>query len=418
MARRLLRDRNERRLLNKPRPLNEPRPSGRAVERKRGDQTLSKPSLASTVAAVVEAMEQIAPTWAAEEWDNVGLLVGDQGWPARRILLTIDLTAAVLDEARRGKFDLIVAYHPPIFRPVKRMRTDGADQSATAARAVAERIAIYSPHTALDAAPGGTNDTLAALCGLEGVTPASVAGAAGRQCKLVVFVPPSDADRLAEAIFEAGAGRIGDYEKCSFRLRGEGTFFGTEAAAPVVGRKGRLERVDEIRLEVVLPRQRLAAVTTALRKTHPYEEPAFDVYPLEPTLDRRIGQGRIGRFARTVTLSALARSLVGRTGATSAVTVGEGRRKLRRALVWVGAAGKSPIEALDRQADPPDVVITGELSHHEALHYLRQGLAAIALGHWASERPVLKPLSVRLSQLLPKVRVVVSRLDRDPFQSV
>jgi dinuclear metal center YbgI/SA1388 family protein len=370
-----------------------------------------------TVRSVVAAMERIAPTWAAEEWDNVGLLVGSDTWKAGRMLLTIDLTAAVLDEARLGRFDVIMAYHPPIFRPVKRMTVDRRRQDGVAAEALASRIAVFSPHTALDAAPGGTNETLAAMCGLEDVQPAAVVGAGNPQCKLVVFVPIADVERVAEAIFEAGGGRIGDYEKCSYRMRGEGTFFGLEGAKPAVGLKGRVERVAEIRLEVLLPRRRLADVTAAIRRTHPYEEPAFDVYPLEPLLDRRVGQGRIGRFAKATTLSGLARALARQTGAGAVATVGGGKTRLKRGLVWVGAAGSAALEAF-QLCGPGDVVITGEIRHHEAMQYGRLGVSAVALGHWASERSALKPLAVRLKKLLPNLEVAVSRADRDPFETV
>ncbi|HVP10819.1 MAG TPA: Nif3-like dinuclear metal center hexameric protein [Phycisphaerae bacterium] len=369
------------------------------------------------VKALVEAMEKIAPTWAAEEWDNVGLLVGSEAWKASRAMLTVDLTPAVLGEASGGGFDVIVAYHPPIFRPVKRMTPDGREQAGLAAEALARRIAVYSPHTAWDAAVGGTNDTLAGLCGLDDVRPAASVGAGDPKYKLVVFVPASHVERMAEAIYKAGAGRIGDYEKCSFRLRGQGTFFGTETTDPVVGRRGRLERVEEIRLEAIFPRRALAEVTAAIRRFHPYEEPAFDVYPLETVLDRRMGQGRIGRFAKPVTLRGLARSLACRVKAGSIVTIGGAGTRLRRGVVWVGAAGSAPLAAC-KPCGPGDVVITGEVRHHEALQYQRQGVAVIALGHWASERPALKPMAAGLKKLLPDVAVAISRADRDPFESV
>jgi dinuclear metal center YbgI/SA1388 family protein len=369
------------------------------------------------VRSVVEAMERIAPTWAAEEWDNVGLLVGSEAWKARRMLLTIDLTPAVLDEAKRGGFDVILAYHPPIFRPIKRMNVNRREQGGVAAEALAHGIAVYSPHTALDAAPGGTNETLAAICGLKEVRPVAAVGSGNPQCKLVVFVPLGYEEAVADAAFEAGAGRIGDYEKCTFRLRGEGTFFGTEATDPVVGRKGRLERVEETRLEAILPRRRLADVTAAIRRAHPYEEPAFDVYPLETILDRRIGQGRLGRFGKPITLSGLARSLARATKAGTVVMMGGRGTRLRRGVVWVGAAGPAPLEAC-QPCGPGDVVITGEIRHHDALQYGRLGVSAIALGHWASERPGLTPLAAGLNKLLPGLVVAVSRADRDPFEPV
>jgi len=363
-------------------------------------------------------MEQIAPTPAAEEWDNVGLLVGRRTWPLRRVLLTIDLTAAVLAEALGSRCDAILAYHPPIFRAVKRLIPSATEQEGLAAEALSRRIAVYSPHTALDAAQGGTNDTLADLAGLTDLSPFSPSAAIRDECKLVVFVPNAQVEKVAEAVFAAGGGRIGAYEKCSYRLSGEGTFFGTVATSPVVGKKGRLERVAETRLEVVFPLRRLAEVVAAVRGSHPYEEPAFDVYPLQSPPEGSVGQGRAGRFARPVSLGALGRLLAKKTRAANAVIVGRPGQRLSRGLVCVGAAGSLPFEIPDRPCGPGDVVITGEIRHHDALRYQRCGAAAIALGHWASERPVLRPLAKRLRPLLPAVSVTISRKDCDPFGSV
>jgi putative NIF3 family GTP cyclohydrolase 1 type 2 len=169
-------------------------------------------------------MEQIAPTWAAADWDNVGLLAGSRAWKVSRVLLTIDLTPAVLDEALGSRHDAIVSYHPPIFRPTKWMLADRRQAEGLAAEALSHRIAIYSPHTALDCAPGGTNDVLASLAGLERVTPFEAAASTNPSCKLVVFVPGEHSDKVADAMFAAGAGRIGAYERCSYRSRGTGTF--------------------------------------------------------------------------------------------------------------------------------------------------------------------------------------------------
>lgn len=379
---------------------------------------VTKRRTSTTVAKVAAAMDRIAPAWAAEEWDNVGLLAGGDAWPARRVLLTIDLTPAVLAEARKDRVDMVIAYHPPIFRPLKSMLVGRRDQASIAAEAVARRIAIYSPHTALDAAPGGTNDALADLCKLVDVKPAAPAGADGRQCKLVVFVPPENIEQVAEAVFQAGAGRIGDYEKCGFRLRGQGTFFGMEGADPVVGRKGRLETVDEIRMETVFPRRRLASVVQAIRRSHPYEEPAFDVYPLSAAPDRRTGQGRIGRFAKPTRLATLARMLVHKTKAACPTVVGAGGSVLRQCLVWAGAAGGSSFDTAVGSLGEGGVIVTGEIHHHDALRLARLGVAAVGLGHWASERPVLRPLRDALGRALPGVRLAVSVADCDPLQAI
>lgn len=371
-----------------------------------------------TVATLCEAMERIAPTWAAAEWDNVGLLAGARYWPLGRILLTIDLTPSVLNEAIRGRRQAIVTYHPPIFRPLKRIIADRRQAEGLAADALAHRIAVYSPHTALDCAPGGTNDVLADLAGLEEVRPFEALASSERSCKLVVFVPSEHVENVADAVFSAGAGRIGAYEKCSYRLDGVGTFFGSESTAPVIGRKGRLERVNEVRLEVVVPRTQLAGVTAAIRRSHPYEEPAFDFYPLEGLSDGKTGQGRVGRFARMVTLGALAKRLATKTGAPGAMRIGRAGERLHRGFVCVGAAGSLPFEIPGESLGWGDVVITGEIRHHDALRYARCGASAIALGHSVSERPVLAPLAAKLKKALPGVSIAVSRADRDPFEAV
>ncbi len=388
-------------------------PRGRRRHSAEGGGT--KPRKNANVASLATAMEQIAPTCAAEEWDNVGLLAGDAAWPVRKVLLTIDMTAAVLDEAKRGKADAVVSYHPPIFRAVKRMVIDRSDQEGLAAEALAHHIAIYSPHTALDSAPGGTNDTLAALCGLSDLRPMTPVTTDEAKCKLVVFVPAPQVEEVAEAIFSTGGGQIGEYEKCSYRLSGEGTFFGTDATNPVVGKRGRLERVEEIRLEAVLPKRRVAEITEAVRQAHPYEEPAFDVYPLDAVPDGEIGSGRIGHFAKPVKVGALAKTLARKTGAQNMMLIGGAGKSVKRGIVCVGAAGSMPFEMAGKACGKGDVVVTGEVSHHSALRYQRCGAAVVALGHWASERPVLRPLAAMLKDALPGVAVSTSRADRDPF---
>ena len=369
------------------------------------------------VADLCDAMEKIAPTWAAAEWDNVGLLVGDAKWAARRVLLTIDLTSAVLTEAKRTRCQAIVSYHPPIFRAIKRLLANATSQEGIAAQALSERIAIYSPHTALDAATGGTNDSLAKLCDVIDARPFHAASPPGETFKLVVFIPRANVEAVAEALYAAGAGRIGEYEKCSYRIEGLGTFLGGESTQPAVGRRGRLERVEEIRLEVVVPGGALHRVIASLYRAHPYEEPAFDVYPLKQSEKEPIGQGRMGNLKKPMSLGVLAKRLQRMTGAQCVQIVGQRAAKIRRAFICAGAAGRLPLEA-GEPCGKGDVVITGEIRHHDALQYERFGAAAIALGHWASERPVLRPLERALKKSVPAIEFVISRADCDPLRGV
>ena len=378
---------------------------------------MKRKSTAATVATLCDAMDSIAPRWAAAEWDNVGLIAGDRHWAVRRALVTVDLTPPVLDEAIRLRCQAIISYHPPIFKPVTRLIVDAAGQEAVVARALARNIAIYSPHTALDAAPGGTNDVLARLCDIVDPRPFTLAAPVCRSCKIVVFVPARDVDKVAEAMFAAGAGRIGEYEKCSFRTTGHGTFLGSAASNPRVGRRQQFERVEEIRIEAVVPSDRVTEVTDAMRRAHSYEEPAFDVYDVRNVTCDAIGQGRMGLLKTPVSLGAMARRLGRSVGATGMTIVGEAGMKIRRAMVCAGAAGSLPFDA-ETPPGPGDVVVTGEIRHHDALRYARVGAAAIALGHWTSERPAIKPLAARLSKLLPVIDLIVSRADHDPLRGM
>ncbi|MEP0842869.1 MAG: Nif3-like dinuclear metal center hexameric protein [Phycisphaerae bacterium] len=366
----------------------------------------------ATIREVAAVLDDIAPPALAQPWDNVGLLAGDPAAICRRVLLCVDLTPAVLEEAVRKACDLAVAYHPPIFKPVRRLVADKGEPGALVYRAVSAGLAIYSPHTALDAAEGGTNDVLADLCGLRNVEPFEYVTTGRAQVKLVTFVPAQRVDAVAAAMSSAGAGHIGDYRQCSFRSAGTGTFFGLENTRPRVGEKGRLERVEEIRLEMVCPAERVPEVTAALRGAHPYEEPAFDLYPLAPEPAK--GIGRVGRLPGRTTLGTLARRLQKATGSQIATLVGRGGSRVSRAAVCAGSAGMLPFEKA-RSADC-DVIVTGEIRHHDALAMQRRNVAAIALGHWESERPVLRSLARRLKAAMPPLQTAISLADVPPFQ--
>ena len=373
-----------------------------------------------TVADLVEAMDVIAPVAAAQAWDNVGLLAGDMSAALHKILLCIDLTDEVAQEAIAGRVDAVLAYHPPIFRPIKRLVVPAGGTEAAVFRCIRAGVAIYATHTALDAAEGGTNDVLARLCGLHETRaleyvdePSASVSSGTSRFKLVVFVPSSDVEKVAEALFEAGAGHIGDYRECSFRSPGHGTFFGTESTQPAVGRQGRRETVEETRIETVVPSESLPAVVAGLRAAHPYEEPAFDIYPLRP--EPVAGCGRVGEFARPTTLRRLAQRLQRVTHAKLVQLVGSPAAVIRRAVIVAGAAGSLPFR---HPLAAGDVVITGEIRHHDALTMRRLGCCAIALGHWASERPVLVHLANRLTECLPGLKTALSVADHDPFAAL
>ncbi len=365
------------------------------------------------VAQVCAALERLAPLRLAAEWDNVGLLAGSRAWPAAKALLAIDLTDAVAQEALAERADVVVAYHPPIFKGIRRVTAEAEAPTGLLAELLAARTSVYALHTALDAAVGGTNDVLLDAFELRSRHPLEPLIAREESYKLVVFVPPREADALRQALSAAGAGVIGNYSECSFELHGRGTFRGDESTNPTIGERGRLETAEELRLEMVVPRGRLAAVVRALYAEHSYEEPAFDLYPVHAMPERgRVGMGRVGELRRPATGEALLARLAGRVDLRAAQVVGDLRRRFERVTAAAGSFGPRAFR------DPHSLVLTGELKHHEALELLRRGVTAVCLGHYASERPVLDVVAEQLRRCVRGLRVMISRADAAPLRAL
>src|SRR5262249_37164437 len=233
------------------------------------------------VAELTKYLDRFASPGLAAEWDNVGLLVGDPTAAVQRVLTCLTVTPEVVAEAVESGVQLIVTHHPVLFRATKRLTTASAE-GRMLLDLIRAGIAVHSPHTAFDNTHGGINDLIARRLGLADVVPLRRQPGPG-QCKIVVFVPEKDLDRVADAMFAAGAGHIGEDSHCSFRLAGTGTFFGSDATNPTIGEKGRREEVGEWRLEAICPESQVDSVIAAMRRAHSYEEPAYDVYPLRPS---------------------------------------------------------------------------------------------------------------------------------------
>jgi dinuclear metal center YbgI/SA1388 family protein len=365
---------------------------------------------AMQLARVVDVLEEIAPTRHAESWDNVGLLAGDPGRAVSKAMLAIDYTPEVAAEAEAEACDLVVAYHPPIFQPLKRVVA--TDASALVFDALRRGVAIYSPHTALDVADGGTNDMLADAIGLVPATrgPLRLVQPKAEQYKLVTFVPQKDLDRVSDALFAAGAGRIGNYTRCSFRSPGTGTFFGEEGANPVVGESGRLEEAQEVKLETVLPIALLSDALAALRSSHPYEEPAFDLVQLAAPPEK-LGQGRIGTMP-PAERSAVVERIKQELELSHLLVAGPTEGAITTAACCAGSCGDLLDDAIAQGAR---LYLTGEMRHHDALKAARAGVTVVCTLHSNSERAVLKRLKARLADRAADLLTVLSRRDRDPF---
>ena len=391
------------------------------------------------VADIARAVESLAPLALAEEWDNVGLLVGDRDAEVRRMLVCTDLTEAVLAEAVAAQAQMVLAHHPVIFKGVPRVT---ADETPVVYEALRRGIAVYAAHTNFDAAPGGPSDVLADVLGLADRRPLEPI-VRRDLCKLVVFAPPEQLGVLADTAFSAGAGRIGRYRDCSFFCHGIGSFFGEVGARPAVGQAGRQEFAEEVRLEVVCPRAKAPAVVEALRAAHGYEMPAIDTYALED-FPPDCGHGRIGRLTRPATVQTLLNRLKkavgvrdlllavatgegegdggpkggrkGRTGRKGDGKRGDGRGKLvTTAATFGGSAGGSWRRAVGAGAT---FLVTGEMRHHDALDAAAAGLTVACLGHGHSERLAMRRLAERLASQLRGLTTLASHRDEDPFAVV
>lgn len=360
----------------------------------------------------IAAIESFAPTSLAEPWDNVGLLAGDRSQAVARAMLTIDYTPDVADEARQAGCDLIVSYHPPIFEGHKRITADGA--TALVFDAIRRGVAIYSPHTALDVAEGGTNDVLGDAIALTHRRPLRLRDARATHHKVIVYVPTDAGDRVADAMFDAGAGGIGRYSRCSFRGEGVGTFQGDETTNPAIGSAGTFERVAETRLEMLAPIATLDRVLAAMKAAHPYEEVAFDLLPLVPTA-APVGIGRIGTLPSAITLEMVTNLLKRSLGVDRLLIAGDPNAMISTVAVCAGAGGELLKDAIAAKAD---LYLTGEIRHHDALRANRAGMNVICALHSNSERATLAVLAKRLGERLPGVAFSISQQDRDPFQIV
>lgn len=365
-----------------------------------------------TVAAVVEFLSGVAPLELAADWDNVGLLLGDASAPADKIMTCLTVTVDSAAEAVEAGARLIVSHHPILFRPIKRLTTDTPEGHAIWSLAHAG-VAVFSPHTAFDNAGGGINDLLARRFGLTDVEPLSPFGGV-RQNKIVVFVPEADLNRVADAMFESGAGIIGQYSQCSFRQGGTGTFFGSDAANPSVGHKGRREEVSEWRLEVVCPDERVDRVVDAMRRAHSYEEPAYDVYPLRPGRGTQ-GIGRLGLLQSPTALERFAETVRSRLSANMVQVVGDSKKLVQRVAVVCGAGADLLHVASAKKAD---VFVTGEARFHDCVAAHARSMALVLPGHFATERPGVEDLAMRLQIQFPAALVWASRREADPLRAL
>ncbi|MDO3409184.1 Nif3-like dinuclear metal center hexameric protein [Saccharibacillus sp. CPCC 101409] len=362
---------------------------------------------------VIQLMEKFAPKSLAVENDKIGLQLGTLNKEITKVLVALDVTHEVADEAISMGAELIVAHHAIIFRPLANLRTD-TPMGSLYEKLIKHDIAVYISHTNLDAAEGGMNDWMASIVGIAEPKPLEELQTE-KLYKLVVFVPRTHREQVLSAVLGAGAGHIGEYSHCSFTAEGTGTFLPGQGTNPHLGQPGKLERAEEDRIETIVPERLRSKVVQAMLKAHPYEEAAYDLYALE-LKGKAYGLGRIGKLETPVTLAELT-DIVKRGFDVPAVrVVGDGERIVKKAAV-LGGSGSRYIHHAIRQG--ADVLITGDIDYHTAHDALMAGLSIIDPGH-NSEKIMKREVAAVLGRLLAesgsRTAVYASEPNTEPFR--
>ncbi|MEZ4601533.1 MAG: Nif3-like dinuclear metal center hexameric protein [Syntrophotaleaceae bacterium] len=333
----------------------------------------------SRIQDLVGLLHALYPPALAESWDNVGLQVGEPQTPVSRALVCLDPSAGALAEASRAAAQALVCHHPLIYTPLRSL-VPVDETGRLLFQAVRDGIAILAAHTNLDRARDGLNDWLAEALGVEEAVPLQTG--ADDLLKLVVYVPAGYEKRVADALFQAGAGHIGNYDCCSFRSEGTGTFRPGSGSDPFSGSVGEQNSVRELRMETILPKERMRRVVDRMVKAHPYEEVAYDLIPL---VNRRteIGLGRIGILPRPTTLASFAEGVKQALSCPALRLVGAPDRKVQKVALCGGSGSSLLAEAVRQGAD---VLVTGDVKYHDARNAENQNLALIDAGHFASEQ--------------------------------
>lgn len=386
--------------------------------------------MAVSVGQIEQLIEKIAPRYWAEEWDNPGLLVGSSAQRVNRVLLSLEATKDVVEEAILKKVDLIVAHHPLIFKPLKNLRTDQGP-ALLPLTLFQNGIAFYAAHTNLDQSELSSSFTLARILGLEKTQFLEVT-AFEKLYKIVVFVPEEQVEEVRKALAAEGVGagltsgeNSENYIECFFQSPGEGMFRPLEGANPTLGKVGELTKVGEIKLEGLVDEKSLGRVIKTLHKVHPYEEPAYDLIPLKNPGKSR-GYGAIGYLSESMPLGELWEKFLSdlnnsekgcfpvQYNLSSVRLAGDRDKKVKKIAIANGSGSSLVSKAIYAGVD---LYITGEIKYHELLDSLDAGLAVGELGHFFSEIPMLKSLFeyLRGDKTMAGVEFLFSESGKNPW---
>ena len=360
-----------------------------------------------TVGDVIRFLEEVYPRQYAEDFDNTGLLVGDEKTEVKGILVTHDTTDAVLDEAIATGKNLIVSFHPLIFKGLKAIT--GADYVQKAViKAIRHNISVYSPHTAVDNHHRGVSYLTAKALGLENIR--ILLPKQGSFMQLVTYVPHAHAEKVRQAVFAAGAGKIGNYDECSFNIQGTGTFRPDESANPFVGERGKRHEESETRISVVFPAHLTSSVLRSMLQAHPYEEPAYEIFRLKNP-HPEIGIGSIGEFPGEMSeenFLAHVKTVLG----TPVLRHSSLRGKPVKKVALVGGSGAFAIDTAKKQG--ADAFVSGDFKYHD---FFKGGkdMLLVDAGHYESERFTAGELVRILSEKFPNFAVAETKVNVNPI---
>lgn len=363
---------------------------------------------------LISLFEQLSPKAYAMEGDKIGLQVGDLSRPVKNIMIALDVLDEVVDEAIANQVDLIIAHHPPIFRPLAKITADNPS-GRLMQKLIKYDIAVYVAHTNLDVAKGGVNDLLSDALGLMDVE-VLVPTFEDKLKKLAVYVPKKSVSQVKTALGNAGAGSIGDYSRCLFYTEGIGEFQPGNQANPYIGEPDVLQSVEEVKMETIFPASIEKKLIKAMIKAHPYEEVAYDIFNLE-IKGEELGLGRIGKVGE-MTLLEFVNHMKKRLEVETVRVVGDLNRKVKKVAVLGGDGNKYFKHALMKGAD---VYVTGDMYYHVAHDAQALGLSIIDPGHNV-EKVMKAGVTRQLSELCLKhgynVNIFPSSIHTDPFQFI
>ena len=346
-----------------------------------------------TAEKIIKFIEGWAPPGAAWEKDNVGLQIGSTKRKVSNIFLCLELTEKSLSQAIKKHCNFIFTHHPFIFKSLKKVNTHSDPKGKLIEKLIKNDITLYSAHTNLDFTKDGVSFELAKSLKLKNSK--FLVNEKSNQFKLVVFIPEKELEFVSNSMFDAGAGIIGDYEKCSFRLNGTGTFKGSENTNPAIGKKLNLENVNEVRLEVLVDSWKLNTVISALHKSHPYEEPAFDIYPLNNE-NVNYGFGVIGELSKNKTQSEFL-THVCKSLKIENLRYANGTGKKIKKVAVCGGSGSDLLEAAI--ANKADAFVTADLKYH-TFQDGEDRILFIDAGHYETEIPALNVVKRKLESLI------------------